>query len=492
MEIRQIKHLFIALFSGVCSFALHAQTSFYNVYSGDGYDKGEGIAQLPDSGFLVTGSSSSFEEAPSQIFLMRIDSLGNFVWSKAYGGTEFEEGKRVMIVPGYGYYIAGTSSSGVSADFDAYLLFTDEAGNQQWDQFTDNGGWERVHDAILLADTSVVIVGETNATSNGNTDLFLGRYDKEGNLLWSQQWGTDGEDIAYSVVSASDTSVVVGGTWYVADSLQNKGTLLSVHIDGSLIWQKTFGIEGNYRFNDVYSDGSVIKAIGERIKTGKTDHDSYTATTDMNGTLTGSEEYYMDDDTRYVALALYANGGGKFFMGSQSINPNIPTFEDGEDCYLSRYTSGLYWDGYGMGYNGTGQDQINDLVPTSDGYAVSVGFHTSYGSGGNSVFVVKIGDANSFPESTVTPTIINIVFLSELTVLKGLNVFPNPVNNQLTVEVPGTTFTYSLTDANGKILQTGNTVWEQSLIDFSSQTSGVYFLRITHESGESAVVKIVK
>ena len=91
------------------------QPGFYKVYSGTGYDRGEGVAQLPDSGYVVTGTSSSFDEAPSQAFLLRIDKLGNYVWSQAYGGPEFEEGKRVLPVPGHGYYVVGTSSSGASA-----------------------------------------------------------------------------------------------------------------------------------------------------------------------------------------------------------------------------------------------------------------------------------------------------------------------------------------------------------------------------------------
>ena len=177
--VKQFTFLMMGLFLSVISYG---QISFYKVYSGNGYDKGEGIAQLPDSGFLVTGSSSSFGDAPSQVFLMRLDSMGVFKWSKAYGGIEFEEGKRVMPVPGFGYYLAGTSSSGPSGNFDAYLIFTDEAGNQQWEVRTDQGAWERIHDAVLMADTSVILIGETDSTENGNIDLFAARYDKLGGV----------------------------------------------------------------------------------------------------------------------------------------------------------------------------------------------------------------------------------------------------------------------------------------------------------------------
>lgn len=481
--------LFAGLFLATAAFG---QTSFYTVYSGNGYDKGEGIAQLPDSGFLVTGSSSSFEDAPSQIFLMRIDSVGNFKWSHAYGGPESEEGKRVMAVPGFGYYLAGTSMSGPSGNFDAYLVFTNESGVQQWETFTDNGAWERVHDAILLPDTSVFVVGETDSTTNGNTDVFLARYDQLGALLWKKQIGTSGDDVAYGVIPSTDTTVLIAGTWYVADSAQNKAYLAEVHYDGTVQWQHTYGIEGNYQFNDLYKGGGRIKAIGQRIKTGETDHDVYNATTFPDGTLIGAEEFHANGDTRYVSMIQYtAASAGQFFMASQDINPSAPTYPDGEDCYISRYSSGLYWDGYGIGYNGVGQDQVNDMQPTSDGFGVAVGFHTTYGPGGNSVFVVKIGDENYFPQPSSNPTIVNIVFVQELVQLKGLKVYPNPVTDNLSIEVDQQAFDYHLLDASGKQLLNGH-CWEQQQLNFSELPQGVYFLQIVHASGEAAVVKVVK
>jgi hypothetical protein len=493
METQLIIRCFSVLTGLLFTITAFGQTSFYKVYSGNGYDKGEGIAQLPDSGFLVTGSSSSFEEAPSQAFLMRLDSSGNFMWSRAYGGTEFEEGKRVMPVPGYGYYIAGTSSSGASGDFDAYLVFTNESGTQQWQQFTDNGAWERVNDAILLSDTSIFVVGQTDSTSSGYNDIFLARYDKTGNLLWKDQWGTSGDDVAYAVIPSTDTTVIIAGTWYVEDSAQNKACLAEVKFDGTLLWRKTYGVHGNYRFNDVHKGDTWIRAIGERIQTGMPDHDIYNTVMYFDGELAGAEEYYVaGDDTRYVAFTPYTAGNtGKFFLAYQTINPNSPTYPDGEDCVISRYAAGMYWDGYGVSYSGVGQDQVNDMRPTSDGYAVSVGFHTTYGAGGNSVFVVKIGDDAYFPVSSSDPEVINIVSLEELNELKSLLVYPNPVTDLLTIRVAEKTFGYTLLDATGKQLLSGQ-AWEMQQLDLSAQSEGIYFLQISHASGETAVVKIIK
>ena len=72
------------------SFHTESQISFHQLFSGNGYDYGYGLTQTEDSSFLIAGASSSFENAPAQGLLMKTDSLGNFQWSKSYGGTGAE------------------------------------------------------------------------------------------------------------------------------------------------------------------------------------------------------------------------------------------------------------------------------------------------------------------------------------------------------------------------------------------------------------------
>ena len=53
--------LIVLIFSVVCSCTAFSQSSsFYKVFSGNGYDAAQGLTQLPDSSYLLTGSSSSF------------------------------------------------------------------------------------------------------------------------------------------------------------------------------------------------------------------------------------------------------------------------------------------------------------------------------------------------------------------------------------------------------------------------------------------------
>ncbi|MFM8242588.1 MAG: hypothetical protein ACKN86_07265, partial [Crocinitomicaceae bacterium] len=86
--------LIIFLFA-VFAFSGFSQISFYKLYSGTGYDKGEGVVQLADSSYTITGSSSSWS-GNSDAFLLHLDSLGNYKWSRNYGGDEADIGRRVL------------------------------------------------------------------------------------------------------------------------------------------------------------------------------------------------------------------------------------------------------------------------------------------------------------------------------------------------------------------------------------------------------------
>lgn len=481
--------LFI-IFPAIATSVFGQNASFHKVFSGNGYDKALGVAQLPDSSYLITGSSSSFDEAPAQAFLLSLSKTGTYQWSKAYGGTEYEEGVRVLPVSGFGNYIIGTSSSGPSLNFDAVVYFTDNAGNLLWEKYFDNGGWERISDALLLSDTSVIMVGETDATNSGNPDIFLMRIDKTGNLNWSIQMGTPGLDRLTTVEKSSDSTFVVGGTTFNQDSILNKGYVASYHINSSLNWEIILGSKGNFFINDLVVSPTDILVIGEGIQLGKTDFDAYRANLSFAGVVNLTEEGYVPQSARYTQAIRYnAATGPKHFVTSQLINTTYPTFINGEDAFIFRFDGGFYWDNYGVGYSGIGQDQFSHMINTLDGFAIAVGMHTFYGAGGTSAMVVKIGDDANFPVFLPSPLVENIVSLSENNLDDSISVFPNPFQEKFTITSKQAT-NLTVFSSIGELI-TSCSFQDYQLIDTTNWPTGVYFLEFTTKSGKS-VMKVLK
>ncbi len=64
------------------AFVGFSQIKFFKIYTNNGYDYGEGVVELSDSTYLVTGSSSSFSDSPAQAFLLKLDQNGDYLWSR--------------------------------------------------------------------------------------------------------------------------------------------------------------------------------------------------------------------------------------------------------------------------------------------------------------------------------------------------------------------------------------------------------------------------
>ncbi|AEA44894.1 T9SS type A sorting domain-containing protein [Fluviicola taffensis] len=465
---------FLVLSSSVHGFS---QIAFRRVFGGNGYDKAEGIAQLPDSSYIITGSSSSFEDAPSQAFLLKLNKQGFHVWSKEYGGAEFEEGRRVLFVPNYGYYIIGTSSSNGSGGFDGYVVFTDLAGNKQWEKWYDNGGWERFHDAILLSDTSIVMMGETDANQEQSPDQYLVRIDKAGAVIWNYQMGGVGVDYFQKGVLVTDTTFSVVGTGYLADSLKSKAFVGLFHKDGTLIWDTLAGSNGTYLLNDVQLVSNQLKCVGENIKTGRTDQDYYFLFLTSQGDFVQQEDIIDDYSNRYVGFVNYtALPSNKYFLTSQSNNPQY-SFPVGEDFTITRFAAAFYWDGYGVNqYNATGQDQANHIIQTNDGFAVVVGYHSDPGfsTGGSSMFVVKLGNDNNFPAGG-QPTIYSILKVEDLENNSTISIYPNPFTESIQIDSENVVEYMEVLDLTGKQIYVSSS--QITSINTSDWEKGTYIIR---------------
>jgi hypothetical protein len=100
-----------------------------NTYGGTDTEYGYYIQQTSDGGYIVVGDTYSFGAGNGDVYLLKIDVTGAVLWSKAYGGTDAEEGASVQQTSDGGYIVSGITASFGSGGIDAYLIKTDNLGN---------------------------------------------------------------------------------------------------------------------------------------------------------------------------------------------------------------------------------------------------------------------------------------------------------------------------------------------------------------------------
>ena len=473
----------------------YGQNNFFKMYSGSGYDRGEGIVQLEDSSYVVTGSSSSWGES-SQAFLLKIDTVGNYLWSQSYGGAESEAGKRVLYNADLGFYIAGFSNSFGSGDFDAYLVKTDLNGNKLWEKtYGKPSNWERINDAIWTKDSTILMVGEVQATNGAASDILIIHADKNGDTLWTKTFGSIGEDRANTIISVQDSLFMIGGEMFIPDSNLVKGFILKMNTAGDIIWQDTItDLAGKYGVTDLSLGVNVIYAVGFR-EINPENFDDYAGKFDINGTLIFqyTKQDLVQIESNYFSEVLFLPSQNKIAITYRTFNPGF----EGQDYDIVIAN----FDGFDLGWldqfrtiNNEGLDENSQLLATNDGTYVTVGTNSSTGlfentsNGGSHIYVMKVGANNVFPITYNVNTLNQLVEIESLGSTIQAKISPNPFNEEITIslssEIPIQGIIYNA--LLEEVLQFD--IFGETTIETSNLSPGAYFVKL----GDSFHQKIIK
>ena len=75
-----------------------------------------------------------------------------------------------------------------------------------------------------------------------------------------------------------------------------------------------------------------------------------------------------------------------------------------------------------------------------------------------------------------------------------IQLFPNPTNEYVILQISefGEGTSYSIYDSKGRIVEKGNVISEETKLDLSQLSQGVYHLHLTMNSNTFSTIKIVK
>ncbi|HEU4717551.1 MAG TPA: nidogen-like domain-containing protein [Bacteroidia bacterium] len=107
---------------------------------------------------------------------------------------------------------------------------------------------------------------------------------------------------------------------------------------------------------------------------------------------------------------------------------------------------------------------------------------------------------NGTPAGTNTGTVyirtyydISLDGIQENSAAGAISIYPNPADDQLTVETPGmNNATLVITDISGRVVYTGAATGNKTSIDVSSFGAGVYFVSVCSADGEKQALKFVR
>ena len=182
------------------------------ILGGADADIGSFVLQTADGGFLVTGVTSSFGTGNSDLFLIKTDQNGDPLWQKAYGDLGDDYGYSIQQLVDGSFIVAGYTSSFGAGDHDCYLLKTDSTGDLLWSKAYGGVGIDRARSVLQTTDGGYLIAGFSYSFSvNGLGDAYLIKTNSNGDMMWTNFFGGESEDQVRSVNPTSDGGYILTG-----------------------------------------------------------------------------------------------------------------------------------------------------------------------------------------------------------------------------------------------------------------------------------------
>ncbi|MDP7109456.1 MAG: hypothetical protein QF912_00525 [Dehalococcoidales bacterium] len=305
-------------------------------------------------------------------------------FTETFGGKASDIARSVQQTADGGYIIAGGTASYGAGLTDAYLVKTDGGGNEEWSQTFGGEGYDEAFSVQQTADGGYIIAGVTTSFSTGDYDAYLVKIDEEGNEEWSQIFGDTENDGAHSVQQTADGGyIIAGGTAsYGAGGWDTY--VIKTDEEGNEEWYQTFGgvaFDIAWSVQQTTDGGYVITGNAESFGTGS--NDVYVIKIDGEGfeewsRTFGGEEYDESYSIRQTA------DGGYIIAGSTESFGVAP----GHDAYVIKLNGEGFEEWY-QTFGGVAYDRAYAGQQTTDGGYVIAGSTNSFGAGDYDFYLVK-------------------------------------------------------------------------------------------------------
>ncbi len=234
----------------------------------------------------------------SDIFIQKLDTNGNFIWAKTFGGSTSDYG--ISIYTDINGNIYSTGYFWGTADFDPgngvdnhtsagyedfFIQKLDVNGNFIWANIIGGSGYDE-GSAITTDDYGNIYTtgyfndtvdfdpgsGTDNHTTVGASDVFIEKLDSNGNFIWANIIGGSGYDEGSAITTDDYGNIYITGDY--KDTVDfDPSSNIDVHssvggydiymqkldVNGNFIWAKTFGstIDDSGRSITIDADGNV-------------------------------------------------------------------------------------------------------------------------------------------------------------------------------------------------------------------------------------------
>ena len=134
-----------------------------------------------DSGYIILYSQDT--TLGIDIILTKIDLSGKEEWTETYIGTESMFGYDIAVLPDDNYIITGTTAM-TSVTADVFIIKADSEGRRIWSKAYGGIHNEKGISLCIAQDSSIIVTGKTTSFGAEFTDVYLFKIDMDGNPIF--------------------------------------------------------------------------------------------------------------------------------------------------------------------------------------------------------------------------------------------------------------------------------------------------------------------
>ncbi len=142
--------------------------------AGAGWDETRFVSMTADGGFVLAGYTESVGAGEADMWLLRLDQLGDTIWTRCFGGTEYDYGYSAAEIDS-GFVCVGNTYSFGKGQNDFYLVVTDFAGDTLWTRTYGGGSYETATTVRIASDRDLILGGWTQSYGQnpGRANMYL-------------------------------------------------------------------------------------------------------------------------------------------------------------------------------------------------------------------------------------------------------------------------------------------------------------------------------
>lgn len=273
------------------------EIEFQQCYGGSDGESGTNIYMLPDSSFIIFGSTSSNDGTVSlnhggnDFWLLKTDNSGVLIWEKTFGGSDTENRRNMKITSegnfvlfGYTYSNNG-DVSGNHGGADYWVMKSDSQGNLIWQRCLGSSVNDIALQMRLDDEDNIYVIGESYGKDGditvpcNLTDFWIVKLSPDGDLLWDRTLGGSYLETGICILPTSDGGYIAGGYTSSNDGDvsctepgldQSDAWIVKLDSNNNIEWDQCYGGSFNETTTDIIAteDGGYIFVGGTNSNDG--------------------------------------------------------------------------------------------------------------------------------------------------------------------------------------------------------------------------------